>query len=114
MASKQGKYFEFHKAGRSPLARAVQHFALTRSPSKSASATTRLKDNGLARDGCAVEQSPKRKGMFIDGTPTFVVGDKVNPGWTQYEQLKDLVSEARKDGCKSCAAAGGVKEEKKS
>jgi hypothetical protein len=24
------------------------------------------------------------------------------------------VSEARKDGCKSCAAAGGVKDEKKS
>ena len=41
--------------------------------------------------------------MFIDGTPTFIVGDKVNPGWTQYDQLKELVAAARKDGCKACA-----------
>jgi hypothetical protein len=38
----------------------------------------------------------------------------LNPGWTQYDQLKELVAGARKDGCKACAEAASVKNEKKS
>ena len=57
------------------------------------------------------------KRIFVDGTPTFVVGDKTNPGAADYDQLKQFVDETRKDGCKACGEAAtpaGAKDEKKS
>ena len=113
-AAKQGKYFEFHKA-MFTIGRATKDSAL-KAAEQIGLDMTRLKADMASpeTDALLSKIAEAGKGMFIDGTPTFVVGDKVNPGWTQYEQLKDLVSEARKDGCKSCAAAGGVKDEKKS
>ncbi len=113
-AAKQGKYFEFHKAlfasGRASKDSALKvaeqiGLDMTRLKADIASPET---DALLTRISAAAKQ------MFIDGTPTFVVGDKVNPGWTQFEQLKEFVSEARKDGCKSCAVAGSAKDGKKS
>jgi protein-disulfide isomerase len=113
-AGKQGKYFEFHKA----------MFAAGH-----ASKETALKVAGqlgldmakLQADMAAPETealisklSDAAKLMYIEGTPTFVVGDKTNPGWTRYEQLKELVEDARKAGCKACAGASSVKDEKKS
>jgi protein-disulfide isomerase len=112
-ASKQGKYFEFHKA-MFTVGRATKDSAL-KAAEQVGLDMTRLKEDmaSPATDALLSKIAEAGKGMFIDGTPTFVIGDRVNPGWTQYEQLKDLVSEARKD-CKSCAAADGVKDEKKS
>src|SRR5262249_46256717 len=113
-AGKQGKYFEFHKA----------MFAAGH-----ASKETALKVAGqlgldmskLQADMAAPETEAlitklgdAAKQMYVDGTPTFVVGDKTNPGWTRYDQLKELVEDARKAGCKGWAGASGAKEEKKS
>ncbi len=113
-AAKQGKYFEFHKA----------MFAGGRASKESALKTagqlgldmTRLQADMASPETAALiaKISEMGKQMFIDGTPTFVVGDKMNPGWTRYDQLKELVDEARKDGCKACAEAKAVKDEKKS
>ncbi|MFY9642331.1 MAG: DsbA family protein [Rhodomicrobium sp.] len=113
-AAKQGKYFEFYKA----------MFATGRASKESAlkvAAQLGLDMDRLQADMASPETDALiaqiaeiGKRMFVDGTPTFVVGDKINPGWTQYDQLEELVSEARKDGCKACAAAGSVKDEKKS
>ena len=113
-AAKQGKYFEFHKA-MFTAGRATKDSAL-KVAEQIGLDMTRLKADMASpeTDALLSKIAEAGKGMFIDGTPTFVIGEKVNPGWTQYEQLKDLVSEARKDGCKSCAAADGVKDEKKS
>jgi protein-disulfide isomerase len=113
-AAKQGKYFEFHKAlfagGRASKESALKvaeqlGLDMTRLKVDLASPETDALLGQIAEAG---------KQMFIDGTPTFVIGDKVNPGWTQYDQLKDLVSETRKDGCKACGAAGSAKDDKKS
>ncbi len=41
------------------------------------------------------------KQMFIDGTPSFIVGDKISPGWNQYDQLKELVAARSQGGLQS-------------
>jgi protein-disulfide isomerase len=113
-AAKQGKYFEFHKAmfaaGRATKEGALKiaeqlGLDMKRLKADSESPETETLISKIADLG---------KQMHIDGTPTFVVGDKTNPGWTRYEELKDLVDAARKDGCKACAGADGAKDEKKS
>ncbi len=113
-AAKQGKYFEFYKAmfaqGRASKESALKVAAqlgldMGRLQADMASPETEALIAKIAELG---------KGMFVDGTPTFVVGDKLNPGWTQFDQLEELVAQARKDGCKACAATEGAKDEKKS
>jgi protein-disulfide isomerase len=113
-AAKQGKYFEFHKA----------MFAAGRASKESAFKIaeqlgldmTRLRadSDSPETDALIAKIAELGKQMHIDGTPTFVVGDKTNPGWTRFEELKDLVGDVRKAGCKFCAAADGAKDEKKS
>jgi protein-disulfide isomerase len=112
-AAKQGKYFEFHKAmftaGRATKESALKvaeqlGLDMSRLQADMASPETEALISKIAEAG---------KQMFIDGTPSFIVGDKVNPGWTQFDQLKELVGDARK-GCKACADASGAKAEKKS
>jgi len=112
--AKQGKYYEFHKA----------MFATGRASKESALKVAEqlgLDMNRVKADMASPETealiskiSEAGKQMFVDGTPSFIVGDKMNPGWTQYDQLKELVAGARKDGCKACAEATGVKDDKKS
>lgn len=113
-AGKQGKYFEFHKA-MFAAGRASKESAL-KVASQIGLDMTRLKADMASpeTDELLNKISQMARQMFIDGTPTFIIGDKVNPGWTQFEQLKEMVSEARKDGCKTCDASGGAKAGKKS
>lgn len=113
-AAKQGKYFEFHKA----------MFAINRASKESALKVAEQLGLDMARlridmaspetDALLSQIADVGKQMFIDGTPTFVIGDKVNPGWTQYDQFQELLAEVRKDGCKACEAAPSSKDEKKS
>ncbi|MFZ1107849.1 MAG: DsbA family protein [Rhodomicrobium sp.] len=116
-ASKQGKYFEFHKA----------MFAAGRASKESALKVAEqigLNMEKVKADSAAPETealiakiSEIGKRMFVDGTPTFIVGDKTNPGAADLDSLKQLVDETRKEGCKSCAetaAPAGAKDEKKS
>lgn len=113
-AAKQGKYFEFYKAmfaaGHASKETALKvatqlGLDMGRLQADMASPETEAVIAKIAELG---------KGMYVDGTPTFVIGDKLNPGWTQFDQLEDLVAQARKDGCKSCAAATGANDGKKS
>ncbi len=116
-AAKQGKYLEFHKAmfaaGRASKETALkvaEQIGLNMDKAK-ADAEAPETDALIAK----IAEIGKR--IFVDGTPSFVVGDKTNPGAADYDQLKQLVDEARKDGCKACAEAAapaGAKEEKKS
>ena len=102
-AAKQGKYFEFHKAmfginraSKDSALKAAEQVGLDMAKVKEDMASPET-------DAILTQLSEAARQMFIDGTPTFIVGDKVNPGWTQYDQLKELVAAARKDGCKACA-----------
>ncbi len=113
-AAKQGKYFEFHKA-MFAAGRASKESAL-KVASQIGLDMKRLKADMASpeTDALLKKISQMARQMYIDGTPTFIIGDKVNPGWTQFEQLKEMVSEARKSGCKTCDAAGSAKNGKKS
>jgi protein-disulfide isomerase len=113
-ASKQGKYFEFHKAmfasGRASKETALKVAEQLGLDMKKLQADMEAPET----QALIAKIAELGKQMHIDGTPTFVVGDKTNPGWTRFEELKDLVDATRKDGCKACTAADGAKDEKKS
>jgi protein-disulfide isomerase len=113
-AGKQGKYFEFHKAmfaaGRASKDSALKvaeqlGLDMKKLEADMASPETEALISKIADLG---------KQMHIDGTPTFVVGDKTNPGWTRFEELKELVDNTRKSGCKACSGIDSAKDEKKS
>jgi protein-disulfide isomerase len=104
-AAKQGKYFEFYKA----------MFAAGRASKETALKVAEQIGLDMARvkadaaspetEAFITKMSEMGKQMFVDGTPTFIIGDKTNPGWTRFDQLKQLVDEARKDGCKACTGS---------
>jgi len=113
-AAKQGKYFEFHKAmfaaghaSKETALKIAEQIGLD---------MNRVKADMAAPETAALiaNVSEIGKQMFVDGTPTFIIGDAVNPGWTKYDQLKELVENARKAGCKACAEAASVNDAKKS
>ncbi len=116
-AAKQGKYLEFHKAmfaaGRASKETALkvaEQLGLDMEKVKADSAAPET-------EALIAKMTEIGKRIFVDGTPTFIVGDKTNPGAADYDQLKQLVEDARKDGCKACAEAAapaGAKDEKKS
>jgi protein-disulfide isomerase len=116
-AAKQGKYLEFHKA-MFAAGRASKETALKVAEQIGLDMSKVNKDMAAPEtEAMIAKMSEIGKRMFIDGTPSFVVGDKTNPGAADYDQLKQLVDETRKEGCKACSEAllpGGAKDEKKS
>jgi protein-disulfide isomerase len=116
-ASKQGKYLEFHKgmfaAGRASKESALkvaEQIGLNMDKVKADIASPET-------EALLAKMTETGKRIFVDGTPTFIVGDKTNPGAADYDSLKQLVEETRKEGCKSCAEAAApasAKDEKKS
>ncbi len=116
-AAKQGKYIEFHKAmfaaGRATKESALkvaEQIGLNMDKMKTDSASPET-------EALLAKISEIGKRMFVDGTPTFVVGEKTNPGAADYDMLKQLVDQTRTEGCKPCAEAAapaGAKDEKKS
>jgi protein-disulfide isomerase len=116
-AAKQGKYLEFHKemfgagrANKETALKVAEKIGLNMDKVKADSAVPET-------EALITKISEIGKRMFVDGTPTFIIGDKTNPGAADYDQLKQLVDETRKEGCKACAEAAapaGAKDEKKS
>jgi protein-disulfide isomerase len=108
-AAKQGKYFEFHRA------------VMKGGPAKEATSLKIAEKIGLDMTKLKADMaSPETtqlidklqalaKDLYVDGTPTFIIGDKLFPGAAESEQLKQMIAEVRNSGCASC-----VKDEKKS
>lgn len=116
-AAKQGKYLEFHKA-MFAAGRASKETALKVAEQIGLDMARVNKDMAAPETEAAITRmSEMAKRMLVDGTPSFIVGDKTNPGAADYDQLKQLVETARKEGCKACSEAAlpsGAKDEKKS
>ncbi|MBT3070699.1 DsbA family protein [Rhodomicrobium sp. Az07] len=116
-AAKQGKYFDFHKAmlaagraNKESALKVAEQIGLDMEKVKADSASPET-------EALVAKIGEIGKRMFVDGTPTFVVGDKVTPGAADFDTLKRSVDDTRKDGCKACAEAAsttGEKGEKKS
>ena len=104
-AKMQGKYWEFHRAMLESQGQANEASAL-RVAEKLGLDMTRLKKD-MASPEVKKEIDDTRKlatKMGIQGTPHFIVGDRIIPGAPENlaELLDKNVAEVRKDGCKVC------------
>lgn len=108
-AARQGKYFEFHtalmQAGRADEAAAL------RIAEKIGLDIAKLKADMEAPETAQflAKMAQLGRGLFIDGTPSFIIGDEIYPGAAEAEQLQKMVSKVRTSGCQAC-----VKDDKKS
>jgi len=103
MASiRQGKYWDFHLA----LMREKQ---VTKDNVMTIAARVGLDVNRLKADmedpklDAAIKETHDiAQALAIEGTPGFIVDAKVNVGYLPVEGLRQLVGEARKNGCQVC------------
>jgi protein-disulfide isomerase len=114
-AAKQGKYYEFYQAMLGS-GHATKESAL-KAAEKLGLDMKKLKED-MERpetDAFLTKISDIGRRLTIDGTPSFIAGDKTNPGAADAEQLEALIEAERKEGCKACVkAANAAKDEKKS
>ena len=104
-AKMQGKYWEFHRTMLESQGQANEAAAL-RVAEKLGLDMARIKKD-MASPEVKKEIDDTRKlatKMGIQGTPHFIVGDRIIPGAPENlaELLGKNVSEVRKDGCKVC------------
>ena len=104
-AKLQGKYWEFHRALLESQGQASEASAL-RAAEKVGLDIARLKKD-MASAEVKKEIDDTRKlatKLGIQGTPHFMVGDRIIPGAPEnlLEQLGKHVAEVRKEGCKVC------------
>lgn len=98
-AEKQDKYLEFHTA--------LMEF---KGPKNEESLTKLAKDMGLdvnklKKDANSEEVNKEiqetkalARKLGISGTPAFIIGDDLSPGYIPYEQMKAMIEKARKEG----------------
>lgn len=104
-AKMQGKYWEFHRAMLESQGQAGEAAAL-RVAEKVGLDMARLKKD-MASPEVAKEINDTRAlaaKLGIQGTPHFLVGDRIIPGAPEnlLEQLNKHVADVRKEGCKVC------------
>jgi protein-disulfide isomerase len=103
-AKKQNKYWELHKAlfeHEGKVTKAVVDELAAKHGLDVAKLKEDMKDPSVAKelaDNHALAQS-----LAINGTPGFIVDDKVSPGYLPADGLAQLVDQVRKSGgCKLC------------
>jgi protein-disulfide isomerase len=104
-AKMQGKYWEFHRAMLESQGQANEASALRVAEKLGLDMARLKKDMASAEVKKEIEDTRQlATKMGIQGTPHFIVGDRVIPGAP--ENLAELigkhVAEVRKDGCKVC------------
>lgn len=101
----QGKYWEFHRAMLTSQGQANEASAL-RIADKLGIDMARLKKDMTSADVTKELEDTKALAtkMGIQGTPHFIVGDRIIAGAPEnlLEQLHKNVAEVRKEGCKVC------------
>jgi protein-disulfide isomerase len=104
-AKMQGKYWEFHRAMLEAQGQANEASALRTAEKLGLDMTRLKKDMGSAEVKKEIEDTRKLANkMGIQGTPHFIVGDRIVPGAPEnlLELLDKHVSDVRKEGCKVC------------
>jgi protein-disulfide isomerase len=96
-AAKQGKYVEFHKALMAARGGLDQNAVMATAKSVGLD-VDRLRED---MDGSDIARSLERnlqlaRSLKIDGTPAFVIGDRLIPGAVSTEALKSTIEEIRK------------------
>ena len=104
-AKMQGKYWEFHRAMLESQGQANEASALRVAEKLGLDMPRLKKDMASAEVKKEIEDTRKlATKMGIQGTPHFIVGDRIIPGAPEnlLELLNKHVGEVRKDGCKVC------------
>lgn len=104
-ARMQGKYWEFHRAMIEASGQASEASALRVAEKLNLDMGKLKKDIGSAEVKKEIDDTRALAAKLgIQGTPHFLVGDRIIPGAPEnlYEQMSKLVAEVRKEGCKVC------------
>jgi protein-disulfide isomerase len=101
----QGKYWEFHRAMLESQGQANEASALRIAEKLGLDMTRLKKDMASAEVKKEIDDTRQLASkMGIQGTPHFIVGDRIIPGAPENlaELLGKHVDDVRKDGCKVC------------
>ena len=104
-AKVQGKYWEFHRAIQEAQGQTNEAAALRIAEKMGLDMTRLRKDMASADVKKEIDETRALAAKLgIQGTPHFLVGDRVIPGAPEnlLEQLQKTVMEVRKEGCKVC------------
>jgi protein-disulfide isomerase len=104
-AKMQGKYWEFHRAMLGSTGQANEASALRIAEKVGIDIARLKKDMASAEVRKEIEDTRAlAQKLGIQGTPHFLVGDRIIPGAPEnlLERMTALVAEVRKDGCKVC------------
>jgi protein-disulfide isomerase len=104
-AKMQGKYWEFHRAMLENQGQANEAAALRVAEKLGLDMARLKKDMASADVKKEIDDTRKLAGKLgIQGTPHFLIGDKVIPGAPEnlMELLDQHIADVRKDGCKVC------------
>lgn len=102
-AKKQNKYWELHKAlfaHEGKVTREVVDEVAAKQGLDVEKLKQDMKDPSVAQelaDNHALAQS-----LAINGTPAFIIDDKVSPGYLPADNLAQIIDGVRKAGCKLC------------
>jgi protein-disulfide isomerase len=101
----QGKYWEFHRAMLDSQGQANEASALRVAEKVGVDMARLKKDMGLPEIQKEIDDTRAlAQKLGIQGTPHFMVGDRIIPGAPEnlLERMTKLVAEVRQDGCKVC------------
>lgn len=104
-AKVQGKYWEFHRALQEVQGQTNEAGALRVAEKLGLDMARLKKDMASPEVKNEIDQTRALAAKLgIQGTPHFLVGDRVIPGAPEnlLEQMQKMVADVRKDGCKVC------------
>jgi protein-disulfide isomerase len=101
----QGKYWEFHRTMQEAQGQVNEAVALRVAEKLGADMPRLRKDMASPEVKKEIDETRALAAKLgIQGTPHFLVGDRIIPGAPEnlLEQMQKLVMEVRKEGCKVC------------
>jgi len=104
-AKLQGKYWEVHRGLLEASGQASEASALRVAEKNNLDMARLKKDMASAEVKKEIDDTRALAAKLgIQGTPHFLVGDRIIPGAPEnlYDQMSKLVAEVRKEGCKVC------------
>jgi protein-disulfide isomerase len=104
-AKMQGKYWEFHRAMLESTGQANEASALRTAEKLGLDMAKLKKDMASPAVQKEIEDTQAlAKKLFVNGTPYFLIADKIIPGAPEnlLDRMTKLVAEVRKEGCKVC------------
>lgn len=104
-AKMQGKYWEFHRAIQEAQGQTNEASALRIAEKVGVDMARLRKDMNSAEVKKEIDDTRAIAAKLgIQGTPHFLVGDRIIPGSPEnlLEQMQKMVAEVRKEGCKVC------------